>query len=77
MILLFAYLSYIVSEMLSYSGIMTLFCSGFAMGHYAYQNLSKHSKIGSRLAVETLGYAAEAFVFTYLGLSACGTFVKI
>jgi NhaP-type Na+/H+ or K+/H+ antiporter len=31
LILLFAYVSYIASEMLGFSGIMTLFCCGFTM----------------------------------------------
>jgi len=42
------------------------------MGHYSFKNLSAKSKIGSVLAIETLGHAAEAFVFTYLGLSVYG-----
>jgi NhaP-type Na+/H+ or K+/H+ antiporter len=69
LLLLFAYVSYITSEMMGYSGIMTLFCCGLAMAHYAYKNLSPKSKIGSVLAIETIGHGAEAFVFTYLGLS--------
>lgn len=40
LVLLFAYLSYITSEMLSFSGIMTLFCCGFSMATYAFKNLS-------------------------------------
>lgn len=69
LILLFAYLSYIASEILGLSGIMTLFCCGFSMATYTFKNLSPSSKIGSVLAIETIGHAAEAFVFTYLGLS--------
>jgi NhaP-type Na+/H+ or K+/H+ antiporter len=51
---------------------MTLFCCGFAMGHYAFKNLSAKSKIGSVLAIETIGHGAEAFLFTYLGLCIYG-----
>jgi len=40
--------------MLGYSGIMTLFCCGLAMAHYAYKNLRPRSKIGSVLAIETI-----------------------
>lgn len=69
LLLLFAYVSYIASELLGYPGIMTLFCCGLVMAHYAYQNLSAKSKIGSVLAIETIGHGAEAFVFTYLGMS--------
>ena len=69
LLLLFAYISYITSELLGFSGIMTLFCCGFSMATYAFKNLSPQSKIGSVLAIETIGHAAEAFVFAYLGLT--------
>jgi solute carrier family 9 (sodium/hydrogen exchanger), member 6/7 len=72
LLMLFAYVSYIASEILGLSGIMTLLCCGLAMSHYAYNNLSSKSKIGSVLAIETIGHAAEAFLFTYLGLSIYG-----
>ena len=72
LLLLFAYVSYILSELCGFSGIMTIFCCGFAMSHYAYKNLSSRSKIGSVLAFETMGHGAEAFVFTYLGISVYG-----
>ena len=51
LLLLFAYASYITSELLGFSGIMTLFVCGFAMGHYAFKNISGKSKIGSVLAI--------------------------
>lgn len=43
MIFILAYLSYMISEILDFSGIMTLFCCGFTMNHYTYYNLSKES----------------------------------
>jgi len=42
------------------------------MSYYAFQNMSQKSKISSTLAIETIGHAAEAFVFTYLGLGIYG-----
>ncbi len=69
MLFVIAYMSYMVSEILSFSGIMTLFCCGFTMNHYTYYNLSKESKSGSVLAIQTLSNVAEAFLFTYLGFS--------
>jgi NhaP-type Na+/H+ or K+/H+ antiporter len=72
LLLLFAYASYIFSEMFGFSGVITLFCCGFTMSYYAFQNLSQKSKISSTLAIETIGHAAEAFVFTYLGLGIYG-----
>lgn len=72
LLILFAYASYITSEMSGFSGVITLFCCGFTMSYYAFQNLSQKSKISSTLAIETIGHAAEAFVFTYLGLGIYG-----
>lgn len=36
-----AYLSYLISETLALSGIITLFCCGFTMNHYTYYNMSE------------------------------------
>jgi NhaP-type Na+/H+ or K+/H+ antiporter len=69
LILLVAYLAYVVSEMLFLSGIMTIFCCGMTMSYYTLYNMSSKSRKGSQLAVETIGHAAEAFLFAYLGLS--------
>ena len=71
-LLLASYLCYVIAEMSAFSGIMTIFCCGFTMSHYAYYNISEESKNGSVLTVSTLGYAAEAFLFTYLGLGIFG-----
>lgn len=72
LILLVSYLSYVVSEMCHLSGIMTIFCCGMTMSYYTLYNLSHKSRKGSQLAVETIGHAAEAFLFTYMGLSLFG-----
>lgn len=37
------------------------------MSHYVYHNISDEAKTGSVWTVSTLGYAAEAFLFVYLG----------
>jgi NhaP-type Na+/H+ or K+/H+ antiporter len=39
-ILIFAYLTYCLSEILNLSGIISLFIYGVIMGHYAYHNIS-------------------------------------
>ena len=58
--------------MIGFSGVITLFCCAFTMAYYSFENLSQQSKIGSVLAIETIGHGAEAFVFTYLGLCIYG-----
>lgn len=47
---------------------MTLFICGVIMAHYAYHNMSEDARHGSVLAVTTFGIAAEAFLYSYLGL---------
>ena len=39
------------------------------MAHYTWYNLSPQGKQVSSTTIQTLGYGAEAFVFTYLGLT--------
>ena len=68
LILLFSYLSYILSEVWGMSAIMTLFVCGVTMSHYTYHNISEASQKGSVMAINTLGHAAEAFLFIYLGI---------
>ncbi|EGR33957.1 Na+ H+ antiporter, putative [Ichthyophthirius multifiliis] len=63
------YFSYLIAEVLHFSGIISLFCCGLIMGHYTYLNISKESQKGTHLSIETIGYLAEAFVFVYLGVS--------
>jgi len=73
LIMLFGYSSYLVAELLGLSGIMTLFFCGVVMSHYSYYNISNESKLGSVVSISTFGFAAEAFLFTYLGLSIFST----
>jgi NhaP-type Na+/H+ or K+/H+ antiporter len=42
-LILSAYLSYVISEVMEFSGIMTLFCCGMTMGYIAFYNMSKKS----------------------------------
>jgi len=73
LILLFGYSSYLLAELLNLSGIMTLFLCGVVMSHYTYHNVSKDSKLGSVVTISTMAFAAEAFLFTYLGMSIFST----
>lgn len=73
LLLLFGYSSYLFAELFSLSGIMTLFFCGVVMSHYSYHNISAQSKLGSVVSITTFAFAAEAFLFTYLGLSIFST----
>lgn len=65
----FGYLSYVTSEVAEFSGIITLLTSGIVMAHYLWFNLSPQGKQSSYIVFQFLGYANEAFVFVYLGLT--------
>jgi len=65
-----AYLSYLIAEIMNMSGIITLFCCGFTLAHYAYHTVTSECQTGSILAVETLASISEGFLFVYLGMSA-------
>jgi NhaP-type Na+/H+ or K+/H+ antiporter len=69
MIFCMGYLSYVTSEIAGYSGIITLLTSGVVMAHYTWYNLSPQGKQSSFIVFQFLGYAIEAFVFSYLGLT--------
>ena len=58
--------------MLHLSGIMAIFWWGMTMSYYTIYNLSNKSRKGSQLSVQTIGSAAEAFLFVYMGLSLFG-----
>jgi NhaP-type Na+/H+ or K+/H+ antiporter len=73
LILLFGYSSYLLAELFGLSGIMCLFFCGVVMSHYSYHNISQDSKLGSVVSITTMAFAAEAFLFTYLGMSIFST----
>jgi NhaP-type Na+/H+ or K+/H+ antiporter len=69
MIFCFGYLSYVISEVAENSGIISLLTAGVVMAHYTWYNLSPQGKQSSFIVFQFLGYATEAFVFGYLGLT--------
>ncbi|KAF8409666.1 hypothetical protein HHK36_005745 [Tetracentron sinense] len=48
LMVLTAYLSYMLAELLHLSGILTVFFCGIVMSHYAWHNVTKNSKIATR-----------------------------
>lgn len=65
----FAYLSYCIAELFHLSGIISLLSCGIMMGHYTWYNLSPQAMQTTSVAFSVVGYAFEAFVFGYLGLT--------
>ncbi|XP_038876734.1 sodium/hydrogen exchanger 3-like [Benincasa hispida] len=76
--ILMAYLSYMMAELLLLSGILSVFFCGIVMSHYtSWNNVNDSSDNGigsSRLiprhAFATLSFVAEIFIFLYVGMDA-------
>ena len=68
-ILFFSFISYTFSEELGLSPIVTLLFTGIFTSNYAFYNLSFQAREESSVVSRMLSNIAEAFVFTYLGLT--------
>jgi len=68
--ILFAYASYASAEIMSMSGIVSVFFCGILMGHYAWYNVSQICQVSLFNVVQALAEASEAFVYAYLGITA-------
>lgn len=69
-IIFFAFISYTLTEELSLSPILALLFTGIVMSHYTFYNLSFQAREESSIVSRIMSNIAEAFVFTYLGLTA-------
>ncbi|CAJ2658105.1 sodium/hydrogen exchanger 6-like [Trifolium pratense] len=64
---LFPYFSYMLSEGLGLSGIVSILFTGIVMKHYAYSNLSQSSQRFVSAFFELISSLAETFIFIYMG----------
>ncbi|OWZ04932.1 Sodium/hydrogen exchanger 3 [Phytophthora megakarya] len=68
-VLLSAYLSYVIADLVGMSGIVALFFSGVLMSHYHLYNIADDSATALRHLLTTSSFLAENFVFIYMGMS--------
>ncbi|KAK1318138.1 Sodium/hydrogen exchanger 2 [Acorus calamus] len=68
--ILMAYLSYMLAELLDLSGILTVFFCGIVMSHYTWHNVTESSRVTTKHAFATLSFIAELFIFLYVGMDA-------
>lgn len=68
-VIFFAFISYTLTEELSLSPIIALLFTGITMSHYTFYNLSFQAREESGVVSRIMSNIAEAFVFTYLGLT--------
>ncbi|XP_059632666.1 sodium/hydrogen exchanger 1-like [Cornus florida] len=70
LMILMAYLSYMLSELFYLSAILTVFFCGIVMSHYTWHNVTESSRITTKHAFATLSFVAEIFIFLYVGMDA-------
>ncbi|CAI9108018.1 OLC1v1007531C4 [Oldenlandia corymbosa var. corymbosa] len=70
LMILMAYLSYVMAEVFNLSGILTVFFCGIVMSHYTWHNVTQSSRTTTKHAFATLSYVAEIFIFLYVGMDA-------
>ncbi|GAA0154637.1 secondary carrier transporter [Lithospermum erythrorhizon] len=68
--MLMAYLSYMVSELFDLSAILTVFFCGIVMSHYTWHNVTDKSRVTTKHTFATLSFVAEIFIFLYVGMDA-------
>eukprot|EP00736_Rhodelphis_marinus_P011305 Rmarinus@m.19205 len=66
--ILFALIPYYVSEVLSWSGIVSIVVAGIVMDLYTYKNLSQMARRHTRFTIRSLSQLCETTIFTYLGM---------
>ncbi|KAL3626150.1 Sodium/hydrogen exchanger 2 [Castilleja foliolosa] len=68
--ILMAYLSYMLAELFYLSGILTVFFCGIVMSHYTWHNVTENSRVTTKHTFATLSFVAEIFIFLYVGMDA-------
>ena len=67
-IVLLAYLSFFLSEIMGLSGIMTLFFTGVLMSHYTYHNLDESAKVTTNNLFHAISLLAEITIYLFVGM---------
>lgn len=70
LMMLMAYLSYLVAELFDLSGILTVFFCGIVMSHYTWHNITEKSRVTTTHTFATLSFISETFIFLYVGMDA-------
>ncbi|XP_022758088.1 sodium/hydrogen exchanger 2-like isoform X2 [Durio zibethinus] len=70
LMILMAYLSYMMAELFNLSSILTVFFCGIVMSHYTWHNVTEGSRVTTKHAFATLSFISEIFIFLYVGMDA-------
>jgi NhaP-type Na+/H+ or K+/H+ antiporter len=70
LMMLLAYLSYMLAELFHLSSILTVFFCGIVMSHYTWHNVTDKSKVTTKHTFAAMSFLAEIFIFLYVGMDA-------
>ncbi|KAH9730216.1 Sodium/hydrogen exchanger [Citrus sinensis] len=70
LMILMAYLSYVMADLFQLSGILTVFFCGIVMSHYTWHNITESSRVTTKHTFATLSFISETFIFLYVGMDA-------
>jgi sodium/hydrogen exchanger 8 len=76
-VIFFAFISYTLAEEMGLSPIIALLFTGIVMSHYTFYNLSFQAREESAVVSRMMANIAEAFVFTYLGLTMISSLTSV
>jgi sodium/hydrogen exchanger-like protein 6/7 len=68
-LVLMGYMSYLISNAMHFSGIVSMLFCAIIMKHYAYDNMSTTSRQTTKNMFRVLSLLSENFIFIYLGLT--------
>uniref|UniRef100_A0A915IJZ4 Sodium/hydrogen exchanger n=1 Tax=Romanomermis culicivorax TaxID=13658 RepID=A0A915IJZ4_ROMCU len=64
-----SYLSYLLAELVKFSGIISIICCGIVQSHYAVENISSKSYISIHYFSKVASAVAESLIFIILGVA--------
>ncbi len=70
--LIIPWLCYLISEIVSLSGIVSIMFCGVAMGHYAMENVSTQAKQNTQEIYHAIASNCESLAFIFIGVSVFG-----
>ncbi len=63
-----AYASFLLAELIHWSGIISMIAFGITVKRYGFQNLSKKSYTTVKYAIKTLSSTSDCIIFLFLGV---------
>jgi len=68
-VLMMAYLSYMLADLVDWSGIISLIGCGIVQAHYSFKNISEKAHITIHYFISMLSSTMDCIIFLYLGMA--------